>query len=108
MRWREWAARYQPLTRRTPGTITAVPQLAAELGAVRQHGYALDMEENEAGVRCAAVPIFLGREVPAAAVSVTVLGTRAGPGRLAELGEFLRRSLAEWTEARPLTAPQPG
>ena len=104
----EWAARYQPLARRTPGTITAVPRLAAELRAVRQHGYALDMEENEAGVRCAAVPIFLGRDVPAAAVSVTVLGTRAGPGRLAELGEFLRRSLAEWSEARPLTAPQAG
>ena len=104
----EWAARYQPLIQRTPGTITAVPRLAAELRAVRQHGYALDMEENEAGVRCVAVPIFLGRDVPAAAVSVTVLGSRAGADRLAELGEFLRRSLAEWSEARPLTAPRSG
>lgn len=104
----EWAARCQPLTQRTPGTIIAVPRLAAELRAIRQHGYALDMEENEAGVRCVAVPIFLGRDVPAAAVSVTVLGTRAGADRLAELGDFLRRSLAEWSEARPLTAPHPG
>jgi IclR family acetate operon transcriptional repressor len=104
---RAWAARYEPLARRTPGTITSVPRLAAELAAVRRRGYALDTEENEAGVRCAAVPIFLGRDVPAAAVSVTVLGTRADPDRLAELGEFLRRSMADWTEARPLTAPQP-
>jgi IclR family transcriptional regulator, KDG regulon repressor len=104
----EWAARYQPLIQRTRGTITAVPRLAAELRAVRQHGYAIDMEENEAGVRCVAVPIFLGRDVPAAAVSVTVLGTRAGADRLAELGEFLRRSLAEWSEARPLTASRSG
>ncbi len=103
-----WAARYQPLARRTPGTITSVPGLAAELAAVRQRGYALDVEENEAGVQCAAVPIFLGRDVPAAAVSVTVLGTRAGPSRLTELGEFLRHSMGEWTEARPLTAPQQG
>jgi IclR family transcriptional regulator, acetate operon repressor len=98
----EWAARFQPLTQRTPRTITSVPRMAAELAAVRRHGYALDMEENEAGVRCAAVPVFVGRDVPAAAVSVTVLGTRAGPDRLAELGEFLWRSLTEWSEARPL------
>jgi IclR family acetate operon transcriptional repressor len=100
-----WAARYEPLTERTPNTITSVPRLAAELALVRQRGYALDVEENEVAVRCAAVPIFLGRDVPAAAVSVTVLGTRAAPERLAELGEFLRRSMAEWPEARPLTAP---
>lgn len=97
-----WAARYQPLAVRTPSTITSVPRLARELAVVRERGYALDMEENETGVRCAAVAIFLGRDVPAAAVSVTMLGARAAPDRLAEVGEFLRSSLAEWSEARPL------
>ena len=48
---------------------------------------------------CAAVPIFLGRPVPAAAVSITVLSTRAKPDRLAELGQYLREMAAEWTAA---------
>jgi IclR family transcriptional regulator, acetate operon repressor len=98
----EWAARWESLAPRTAHTITSVPRLAAELAAVRQRGYALDLEENEAGVRCAAVPIFLGRDVPGAAVSVTLLGSRGAPERLAELGEFLRRSMTEWSEARSL------
>jgi IclR family acetate operon transcriptional repressor len=48
-------------------------------------------------VRCAAVPIFLGRPVPAAAISVTMLSTRAKQGRLAEVGEYLRTTVAEWS-----------
>jgi DNA-binding IclR family transcriptional regulator len=43
------------------------------------------------------VPIFLGRPSPAAAVSITVLGTRAEHPRLAELGEHLSRTVAEWS-----------
>jgi IclR family transcriptional regulator, acetate operon repressor len=101
---RDWAAGREPLLARTPSTITSVDRLAAELSAVRHRGYALDIEENEQGVRCAAVAIFLGRSVPAAAVSVTVLGTRATPERLAELGAFLRHTLTEWSEARSLTS----
>jgi DNA-binding IclR family transcriptional regulator len=50
-------------------------------------------------VRCAAVPIFLGTATPAAAVSVTVLGSRAEASRLSELGSFLRRAVAEWAQA---------
>jgi IclR family transcriptional regulator, acetate operon repressor len=97
---RAWAAQWAPLKTVTPNTITAVPRLAAELAVVRERGYALDIEENEIGVRCAAVPIFLGRPVPATAVSVTVLGARAQAGRLAELGEYLRRTVAEWSDGR--------
>jgi len=95
----EWAARWGPLPERTPRTITSVALLAQQLALVRERGYALDMEENETGVRCAAVPIFLGTAVPAAAVSVTVLGARAETGRLSELGSFLRRVAAEWSQA---------
>jgi len=99
---RAWAAQWEPLPRPTKRTVRSTAQLAAELAAVRDRGYALDIEENEVGVRCAAVPIFLGRAVPAAAVSVTVLGARAEPRRLKELGEYLRRAAADWS-----TAPLP-
>ena len=97
---RAWAAQWAPLKPVTPNTITSVPRLAEELAIVRERGYALDMEENEIGVRCAAVPIFLGRPVPATAVSVTVLGARAEAGRLAEIGSFLRQTVADWSDSR--------
>src|SRR5260370_33258328 len=97
---RAWAARWAPLQAVTPNTVTSVPRLAEELALVRERGYALDIEENEIGVRCAAGPIFLGRPVPATAVSVTVLGARAGAGRRAEIGDYLRRTVAGWADGR--------
>ncbi len=94
-----WAAQWGPLRERTPRTITSAALLAQRLALVRERGYALDVEENETGVRCAAVPIFLGTAIPAAAVSITVLGSRAETSRLSELGSYLRRVAAEWSQA---------
>lgn len=96
---RAWVAQWEPLPRPTERTATSWDQLAGELAGVRERGYALDMEENEVGVRCAAVPIFLGTAVPAAAVSVTVLGFRADHRRLSELGQYLRANTADWSTA---------
>ena len=61
---RAWAALFGPLPTPTHRTVTSVAQLAEQLAEVRDRGYALDIEENETGVRCAAVPIFLGRAGP--------------------------------------------
>lgn len=61
------------LPRRTPRTITSRRALHAELAHVRAQGYALDDEENEATVRCLAVPVP-GRDAAAvAAVSVSTV-----------------------------------
>jgi IclR family transcriptional regulator, acetate operon repressor len=95
---RAWAAQWKPLPRPTPHTVTSPRQLAGDLATVRECGYAIDVEENEVDVRCVAVPIFLGRAVPAAAVSITLIGTRAELRRLAELGEYLRGVVADWSE----------
>ena len=100
-----WAAQWEPLSRPTKRTVRSAAHLADELAEIRALGYAIDIEENEANVRCAAVPIFLGQPVPAAAVSVTLLGVRAERRRLAELGEYLRRVAAEWAD---LPQPQSG
>lgn len=100
-----WATVWAPLAARTRRTITSVPKLAEELALVRLQGYALDLEENETGVRCAAVPVFLGRPVPVAAVSVTVLGTRAEADRLTEIGGYLSRTAAEWSQAPAPSEP---
>ncbi len=45
------------LRRRTENTITTLDGLRAELATVRRQGYALDNEENVAGVGCVAAPI---------------------------------------------------
>lgn len=96
---RAWAERWAPLVSPTKRTVTAPAQLAEQLARVREQGYATDLEENEVGVRCASVPVFLGRPVPDAAVSVTMLSARAEPRRLTELGEYLRTAVAEWSES---------
>lgn len=46
------------LPRRTPNTITDPVALRANLELVRQRGFAIDEEENEAGVRCVGAPVF--------------------------------------------------
>ncbi|QPA32481.1 IclR family transcriptional regulator [Thermaerobacillus caldiproteolyticus] len=55
----------------TDKTITDKDEFLKELIQVKQQGYALDLEENEYGIRCIAVPIFdhLGRVIAAVSVS---------------------------------------
>lgn len=47
-----------PLTPRTPNTLTTKAKLLDELARIREQGFAIDNEENEANVRCAGVPVF--------------------------------------------------
>lgn len=61
------------LARRTPRTITGKRALHAELATVRSRGYAVDDEENEATVRCIAVPVLDASGAAVAAVSVSTL-----------------------------------
>ena len=65
------------LVKRTPRTVVAARPLARELTLTRERGYALDCEENEAGVNCIGFPIFIrsgGR--PSGAISVSAAGPR--------------------------------
>lgn len=58
----------------TPTTITRLEDLNADLGATRARGYAIDNEENSAGIRCFAValpPVQQGA-VPTDAISISV------------------------------------
>ncbi len=45
------------LHRQTEHTLVTEPALLADLALVRSRGYALDEQEQEAGVRCVAVPV---------------------------------------------------
>lgn len=53
-----------------PNTITDPDVLRSDLEATRERGYAEEIEESEAGVRCMAVPIFDHLERPVAAMSI--------------------------------------
>lgn len=55
----------------TDKTITNQELLLQELIHVRKQGYALDLEENEYGITCIAVPIFdhLGKVIAAVSIS---------------------------------------
>lgn len=67
---REFARRVG-LPRRTPQTLTTVSGLRTELGVTRARGFAIDAEENEAGIVCvgAAVRDHAGHVVGGVSVS---------------------------------------
>ncbi|MFF5205735.1 IclR family transcriptional regulator [Streptosporangium sp. NPDC000396] len=90
-----WASMHGPLSARTRHTITSPGRLAEEMRLIREQGYALDLEESEDGVRCAAVPIFLGRSTPVAGISVTAPKDRFPQVRLVEVATRLREIVAE-------------
>jgi IclR family acetate operon transcriptional repressor len=87
-----------PLVTRTPATLVTPAALHADLEHVRERGYSIDQEENEAGVGCVALPIFIGPgPQPSGAVSVTSILGRTPLQTLLEsvdeMREILRRNL---------------
>ncbi|MFI0512078.1 IclR family transcriptional regulator [Streptomyces sp. WSLK1-5] len=83
-----------PLERRTPRTLCTAEELHRELRDTRERGYALDDQENEAGVNCLALPVYgTSPRVPSGAVSVSALAyrtpLRALVDRVAEIREVL-------------------
>lgn len=59
-------------------------RLADELARARERGYAVEVEENEPGIACLAVPVLRGAR-PVAAVSITAPAERMTAARRAEL-----------------------
>lgn len=55
----------------TPSTIVEKDAFLEELSKVKENGYALDLEENEIGIRCIAAPVFDHTGSVAAAVSIS-------------------------------------
>lgn len=82
----DYVSRYGPLVRQTPSTVASAKSLNAELELTRSRGFALDLEENEPGVHCAAIAVTLGTGRPVAAVSVTAPTMRITRQQLDEIG----------------------
>jgi IclR family acetate operon transcriptional repressor len=65
------------LEARTPGTKTSANELVEELSRIRETGYSTEDQENEPGINCLAVPVFLSSpSVPSGAVSISALAYR--------------------------------
>jgi len=65
------------LVRRTPRTRCSVDDLHRDLAEIRERGYATDDQENETGVNCLALPVYLTVPgTPSGAVSVSALTYR--------------------------------
>ncbi|MDP9295493.1 MAG: IclR family transcriptional regulator [Actinomycetota bacterium] len=92
---RDWIARFRPLARPTPASITQSNALAREMARIRSDGFARDMEESETGVRCLAAPVFLGSPRPRAAVSVSAPRERLSSARIRAIAPILLRAAAD-------------
>ncbi|GIE46689.1 IclR family transcriptional regulator [Amorphoplanes nipponensis] len=91
---RAWAAE-RPLAQRTPHTLTSPDALAAELRTIRARGYAVDDQENEPGIVCLAVPVFLTSPTrPTGAVSVSAPVSRTPLATLVAEVEAIRAIVA--------------
>jgi IclR family transcriptional regulator, acetate operon repressor len=97
----KFVATHEPaLVQHTEHTITTTATLHQELGQIRVSGYALDREENEPGINCLAIPLFLtSKLVPDGAVSITAVAQRMPLERLEasvdEAREIVREFLGE-------------
>jgi IclR family transcriptional regulator, acetate operon repressor len=79
------------LSARTERTITTPDLLFAEIEASRARGYGIDDQENEVGINCIALPVFLepGRPV-SGAVSISGLAYRRSLASLVSSVEVVR------------------
>lgn len=84
-----------PLEQKTPHTLTTAADLHRDFEETRRRGYGLDDQENELGVNCVAIPVFLdGGKTPSGAVSISAVGFRCPLDRLQEAVPSLRESIA--------------
>jgi|SRR5690349_4283611 len=86
--------RERPLARFTPRTLTSAEALAAELHTIRAQGFAVDDQENESGIVCLAVPVFLASPTrPSGAVSVSAPVSRTPLARLIAQAAAIRATV---------------
>ena len=86
------------LTKITDRTITDRGALLAELQAVRARGYALELEELQLGGACVAAPIRNSGSRVIAAISTSVLASRAHGKELARIADVVMATAADISE----------
>ncbi len=85
----KWPEHFTPGLKRTPHTIADLSRFREEIVHVTRCGYALDLEENEPGIRCIAAPIRDGSGRGVAAVSISSAVIYLSDERIAELAPLV-------------------
>jgi DNA-binding IclR family transcriptional regulator len=86
----------EPPERRTDNTKVTAAELHQELTLTRERGYGVDDQENEVGVNCLAVPVFLGSPAtPTGAVSISAVAYRTPLTALIEAVPRIRQVIEE-------------
>jgi IclR family transcriptional regulator, acetate operon repressor len=98
----------EPLKPRTPQSLTSGKALQADLALIQSRGYAIDDEENEAGIRCVGAPIFDYTTCPIAAISISVPRDRMDPERLRLLGSLVSEAAQTVSKRKGYTNALPG
>ena len=78
------------LARFTPRTITDPLALRVDLAAVRERGWASELEEHELGAGCVAAAILPAAGAPIASLSVSGPTSRLLPDEFEQLGRQIR------------------
>ena len=91
------------LERKTPQTITTIAALHRELVASAERGFGIDDQENELGVNCVAIPVYLdGALAPVGAISVSGVSFRCPLDRLIAAVPEVRRTIARHLGAKSI------
>ena len=97
-----------PLTQRTPNSITTSEALKNELQLIKSRGFAIDNEENEISIRCVGAPIFDYTGTPIAAISVSVPRTRMDQDRVGFLGPLVMQAAYQISKRKGFSGYYPG
>ncbi|WP_243076325.1 IclR family transcriptional regulator [Microbacterium sp. SS28] len=99
---REWFGAF-PLEQKTPHTLITPEALLAEFEATRARGFAIDDQENEVGINCVAVSIYLdGSATPAGAISVSAVRFRTPLESLVDAVPAIRETIGQRLGANAL------
>ncbi|AFR28745.1 IclR family transcriptional regulator [Arthrobacter sp. Rue61a] len=83
------------LERRTEHTATTAEELHEALQLVRERGYSVDDQENEPGVNCIALPVYLSSpSIPTGAISISALTYRTPLQQLIDDLPAIRKIIA--------------
>lgn len=100
---------HSPLAPRTPNTLTTRALLMDELARIREQGFAIDNEENEANVRCAGVPVFDAGGTVIGGMSISTLVFELSLDEATALAPRLTSAAGQLSAAFAVTgAAQPG
>ncbi|MET1052263.1 MAG: IclR family transcriptional regulator [Mycetocola sp.] len=84
-----------PLEQKTPHTLTTAEALDRELSVTRERGFGTDDQENEAGINCVAIPIYLdGATTATGAVSMSAVSFRCPLERLVDAVPQIRDTIS--------------